>query len=93
MESEIFTDTQIELNGKLDSLHKIFPNVKFSVPGHEEHRAAVGRAADQRGLHRHRADHGLGQQGHRDQERGDWTPGRGVHAQEGAETQVPVREE
>ena len=92
MEREIFTDTQIELNGKLDSLHKIFPNVKFcfSVPGHQEHRAAVGRAADQRGLHRHGADHGLGEQGHRDQERRDRTPGRGVHAQEGAETQVPV---
>ena len=52
----------------------------------------MGRAADQRGLHRDRADHGLGEQGHRDQERGDRPPGRGVHAQEGAETQVPVRE-
>ena len=53
----------------------------------------MGRAAHQRGLHRHRADHGLGQQGHRDQERGDRTPRRGLHAQEGAETQVPLREE
>ena len=26
-EREIFTDTQIELNGKLDSLHKIFPTL------------------------------------------------------------------
>ena len=62
-------------------------------PGHKEHRAAVGRAAHQRCLHRDRADHGLGQQGHRDQECGNWTPGRGLHAQEGAETQVPLREE
>ena len=53
----------------------------------------MGRAADLCGVHRHRADHGLGQQGHRDPERGDWPLGRGVHAQKGAETQVPVREE
>ena len=50
----------------------------------------MGGAAHQCGVHWDWADHGLGQQGHRDPERGDRPPGRGVHAQEGAETQVPV---
>ena len=64
----------------------------FSLfPGDEEHDAAVGRDAHLRGLHRHGADHGLGQQGHRDPECRDGASGRGVYAQEGAETQVPVR--
>ena len=51
----------------------------------------MGRAADLRGVHRHRADHGLGQQGHRDPVGGVWPPGRRLHAQEGAEAQVSVR--
>ena len=60
------------------------------VAGGEKHCAAVGGASHQRGLHRHRADHGLGQQGDRDPQRGDRPPRRGLHAQEGTETQVLV---
>ena len=63
---------------------------QYRVAGDQEHRAAVGRAAHQRGLHRHRPDHGLGQQGDRDPQRGDRSPRRGLHAQEGTETQVLV---
>ena len=62
----------------------------FFLVGDQEHRPPVGGAAHQRGLHRDRADHGLGQQSHRDQECGDRTPGRGLHAQKGTETQVFV---
>ena len=50
----------------------------------------MGRAADLGGVHRHGADHGLGQQGDRDPQRGDRPPRRGLHAQEGTETQVLV---
>ena len=35
--------------------------------GVEEHRLAVGRVANLSCLHRHRTDHGMGQQGHRNQ--------------------------
>lgn len=51
----------------------------------------MGRDADVGGVHRHGADHGLGQQGHRDPLRGERPPGRRVHAQEGAAAQVPLR--
>ena len=73
-----------------DKEHDSFVTFFFSS-GDEEHDAAVGRDAHLRRLHRHGADHGLGQQGHRDKERRDGASGRGVYAQEGAETQVPVR--
>ena len=35
--------------------------------GVQEHCAAVGRVAHLSGLHRNRPDHGMGQQGHRNQ--------------------------
>ncbi|XP_034418143.1 mitogen-activated protein kinase kinase kinase kinase 4-like isoform X2 [Cyclopterus lumpus] len=41
-------------------------------------------------LHPVQPDHGLGREGHRDPLGGDRTPGRGLHAQEGPETQVPL---
>lgn len=52
---------------------------------------SVGRDADVGGVHRHRPDNGVGQQGHRDPVRGERPPRRRVHAQEGAATQVPLR--
>ena len=77
------------------SIRKLIPENTLCLTrilplGHQEHRAAVGGAAHQRGLHRDGADHGLGQQGHRDQERGDWTSRWGLHAQEGTETEIFV---
>ena len=36
---------------------------------HQERRSSVGRIADVRRLHRHRTNHGMGKQGHRDQVR------------------------
>ena len=35
--------------------------------GVQEHRLAVGRVANLSCIHRHRTDHGMGQQGHRNQ--------------------------
>ena len=70
-----------------------FVLTRILLVGHQEHRATVGRAAHERGLHRDWANHGMGQQGHRDQECGDWTPGWGLHAQEGAKTEISVRKE
>ena len=43
-----------------------------------------------RSIYRDRADHGMGTEGYRDPVSRDWTSGRGLHAQEGTETQVPV---
>ncbi|XP_061499584.1 mitogen-activated protein kinase kinase kinase kinase 4 isoform X30 [Anopheles gambiae] len=62
-------------------------------PGVEEHRAAVGRNANLRRVHRHRPDHGLGQQSNRDSFGRNRPPGRCVYAQKGAASQVPVRAE
>ena len=59
--------------------------------GFQKHCPAMGRAADLRGVHWHRADHGMGQQGHRDPVGGVRPPRRRLHAQEGAEAQVSVR--
>lgn len=57
----------------------------------QEHRLAVGRNAHLRCLHRNWPNHGMGQQGHRNSWRRNWTPGRGLHAQKGTEAQVFVR--
>ena len=61
--------------------------------GVEEHRPSMGRIAHFGGLHRHRPNHGVGQQGHRDSERGDGPFGRRFHAQESPKAQVPLRTE
>ena len=41
-------------------------------------------------LHQHWSDHGLGSQGHRDTVSDHWSPGRGLYAQEGTATKVPL---
>lgn len=60
------------------------------LSGFQEHRTAVGRDANLCGVHRHWPDHGLGQQGNRDPQRGDRPPGRSVYAQKSTEAQVPM---
>lgn len=54
---------------------------------------SVGRDANVSGVHRHRPDHGLGKQSNRNPLRRVGSPRWRVHAQEGAETQVPLRTE
>lgn len=72
-------------------LFQLFKRSRFHVTAAEEHDAPVGRVADVRRVHRHRADHGLGQQGHRDPRRRHGQPRRRFHAQEGPAAQVPLR--